>query len=54
MTGCTPFLVNLMTTPDAKLVKADPARLAEKYLPGHSWGEEWVRLSLQCWMRRSR
>ena len=50
MTGCTPFLVNLVTTPDHKLVKADPEKLASKY----GVSVEWVRMSLEHWKRRVR
>lgn len=53
MTGCTPFLVNMTTTPDAKLRKADPARLAAKYLPQWEWGEAWVRMCIEKWLQRS-
>lgn len=54
MTGCTAFLVNLTTTPDAKLVKADPAKLAAKYgLTKWQWGVGWCAMSLEHWRRRS-
>ena len=43
------FLIQMMTTPDAKLVKADPVKLAEKY--GVSL--EWAKMSLAHWLRRS-
>lgn len=51
--SCTRFLTNMMTTPDSKLVKADPEKLAAKYLPSHAWGPEWVRMCLYHWGRRT-
>ena len=48
MKGCTTFLVNMMGTPDSKLVKADPAKLAERY----QVDPEWVRMCLVHWRRR--
>jgi len=54
MTGCTAFLVNLTTTPDHKLVKADAAKLAAKYgLTKYPWGVEWCAMSLAHWRGRS-
>lgn len=53
MTGCTSFLIQMMTTPDAKLVNACPDKLAAKYLPKHSWGPEWVKMSLKHWRYRT-
>ena len=50
MTGCTSFLVNMMTTRDALLVNASAEKLALKY----SVSVEWVRMCLEHWMRRSR
>jgi len=53
MTGCTSFLINLTTTPDEKLVKANPEKLAEKYgLTKYPWGIEWVEKSLVHWRNR--
>jgi hypothetical protein len=44
------FLVQMMTTSDAKLVKADVSKLAEKYGVKLEWAEGAVRI----WLRRSR
>lgn len=58
MTGCTPFLVNLLTTHPSKLGKADPEKLARKYgidICGcgkvHG-GVEWVKGCLEHHGRR--
>lgn len=54
MTGCTAFIINMTTTPDAKLVNADPAKLAVKYgLSKWAWGEAWCEMSLAHWRRRA-
>ena len=54
MTGCTAFLVQMMTTPDAKLVKADPQKLAERYgLAKWSWGPGWCEMRLDAWKHRT-
>ena len=53
MTGCTPFLVNLLTTPVSRLGKADSRKLAEKYgLSKWSWGEGWVEMCVEAHRRR--
>ena len=44
------FLVAMMTTPDSKLVKADIARLAEKY----GVAVEWAEMTVAHWIRRAR
>ena len=49
MKGCTPFLVRMVTTPDAKLLKADVSKLAEKY----GVKLDWARMSIEHWLRRS-
>jgi len=54
MTGCTPFLVNMTSTADAKLRKADPRKLAAKYgLLKWPWGEAWCAKSIEKWLARS-
>jgi hypothetical protein len=46
-TGCTPFLLNMMATPDAKLVRADPHKLADKYGLRFTGAASWVKMSLE-------
>jgi hypothetical protein len=43
------FLVGMMTSKDAALVKADIAKLAAKY----SVPIEWAKMSVDCWLKRS-
>ena len=59
MTGCTPFLVNLLTTPPSRLGKADSVRLADKYEVDFCrecgrvhGGVEWVKGCIEHHRRR--
>jgi hypothetical protein len=53
VTGCTSFLVNLLSTPVVRLDRADPEKLAAKYgLTKYPWGVEWVRGSIEHHRRR--
>jgi hypothetical protein len=48
MTGCTPFLVRMMTTSDEKLREADIRKVSEKY----QVKMEWAEMCFRIWLRR--
>ncbi|WP_324807175.1 hypothetical protein SH584_11375 [Sphingomonas sp. LY29] len=48
--GATSFWTGLISTPDAKLVKADLAKLAAR----HEIPVEWAAFYLKTWLERSK